>query len=190
MIKNICVYCSSSNHLEDIYYNSAEKLGKLIGENNFSLVYGAGRVGLMGTIANNVCQNNGKVIGVIPEALNLDHIAHRETDEFIITKTLRERKEIMDNKSDAFIALPGGFGTIEELMEIITLKQLKYHNKPIVILNINNFYSGLINQFEKISNQNFAHEKDSLLYFITDNEQEAINYITNYKPVKTTNKYN
>jgi uncharacterized protein (TIGR00730 family) len=181
MIKNICVYCSASDHLDKIYFQAAKELGKLIGINDFSLVYGAGATGLMGAVSRSVYQYDGKIIGVIPKALDLDHIAHRDSDEFIVTNTLRERKEIMDQRSDAFIALPGGYGTLEELLEIITLKQLEYHKKPIVILNINNFYSKLIAQFENLIAQQFAHQNHANLYTIVQTPQEAINYILNDK---------
>src|SRR5690606_1559013 len=109
-----------------------------------------------GETARAVHENNGKVVGIVPEALNVSGIVYERCDEFIVTTGIRERKAIMDERSDAFIALPGGFGTLEELLEIITLKQLEYHNKPIVILNVNNYYDDILKQFDKIFNENFA----------------------------------
>ncbi len=180
MIKSLCVFCSSSDQIEKIYFKSAKKIGHLMGKKNLSLVFGAGAIGLMGELAKQVKKYNCPVIGVIPDALNKDHIAFRESDEFIITQTMHQRKEIMFKKADAFLALPGGFGTLEELLEIITLKQLGYHNKPIVILNTNKFFNGLITQFMILYKEKFASKTNSSLYFVTDDEEEAINYIFNY----------
>ncbi|MHB1276001.1 MAG: LOG family protein, partial [Candidatus Humimicrobiaceae bacterium] len=139
MNKVICVYSASSTTIDKIYFDTAEELGRKIAENSDILLYGGGLLGLMGAVAKAVHDNKGKVIGVIPKALNLKGVVYKTCDELIITDGMRERKAVMDTKSDVFIALPGGYGTLDELLEIINLKQLKYHNKPIVILNINNF---------------------------------------------------
>ena len=131
MTKNICVYCSSSNLLDDVYYEEARTLGRLMATNGFGLVYGGGNVGLMGVLAKAVHQYNGHVFGVIPHALkNKEGVAYEIADELVITDSMRERKALMYENAHAFIALPGGIGTLEELTETLTLKQLGYHNQP------------------------------------------------------------
>ena len=124
MVKNVCVYCSSSSKIAPLYFDIADLLAKLLANNSMNLVYGGGDVGLMGKLARTVKENGGKVIGIIPKIFADKNIVFREADEMIITETMRERKRIMDEKSDAFIALPGGFGTLDELIEILSLKQL------------------------------------------------------------------
>jgi len=156
---NICVYCSSSQSINTKYFKQASLLGKAISQNKHTLVYGGGKVGLMGKIATIVKQYNGKVIGVIPENLKERELAFQDADKLIITKNMRERKKVMEEQADCFIALPGGFGTLEELLEIITLKQLNLHNKPIVLLNVDNFYDNLIKQFDLFYVENFAYDK-------------------------------
>jgi len=180
-MKNICVYASSSCAVDAKYKRAARELGKLMGENGFSLVFGGGAVGLMGELAKSLNAQNGHVVGVIPKALNIDGIAYPECDDLIVTETLRERKAVMDEKSDAFIALPGGFGTLEEILEIITLKQLKYHNKPVVIINTGGFYDALIRQFGRIVDEMFARKESLALYSVAETPKDAIAYIKNYK---------
>lgn len=178
----ICVYSSSSNIVDNVFFDTASKLGREIALRKDLLLFGGGLIGLMGASAKAVHQYNGKVIGVIPVALNLEGIVYNLCDELIVTKDMRERKSVMDSRSDAFIALPGGYGTLEELLEIITLKQLHYHNKPIVILNIKNFYDNLLKQFEIIITQQFAKIACRELYFVTNSVSEALEYIDTYTP--------
>ncbi len=189
MNKVICVYSASSTAIDKVYFDAAAKLGRAIAENGDILLYGGGLLGLMGAIAKAVHANKGKVIGVIPKALNLKGVVYDTCDELIITEGMRERKAIMDTRSDVFIALPGGYGTLDELLEIINLKQLNYHNKPVVILNINNFYDEILMQFEHIINQQFAKPEYKKLYFVTSDIQEALEYIKSYKPQKFSNKW-
>lgn len=189
MDKVICVYSSSSCSIGKIYFDMAAQLGKEIAARGDMLLYGAGMIGLMGETARAVHQNNGKVIGVIPEALNIKGVVYEVCDELIVTKGMRERKAVMDERSDAFIALPGGFGTLEELLEMITLKQLRYHNKPIVILNTNGFYDKLLQQFEVIMDERFAKQESRDLYFVAESITEALEYIDNYEPFEHGQKW-
>lgn len=189
MNKVICVYSSSSNSIDKIYFELASELGKAIAIKKDILLFGGGMRGLMGETATSVHEMGGKVIGVIPEALNQKGVVYETCDELIVTKDMRERKSIMDARSEAFIALPGGFGTLEELLEIITLKQLKYHNKPIVILNINHFYDYMLKQFDSIIENHFAKAESGLLYHITDDAAEALDYIDTYKPLEFKDKW-
>lgn len=187
--KNICVFSSSSDAVPRVFFEATKELGRLISQNGYTLVYGGAQVGLMGEVAKAVHDHNGYVIGVIPEKLNKAGITYKKTDELVITKDMRERKSFIENKSDAFIALPGGFGTLEELTEIITLKQLGYHNKPVVILNVDNYYSPLLKTFEHIYECKFAKIEYKQLYFVADNPESAIEYIKNYKPLNQVNKW-
>lgn len=182
MDKYICVYSSSSNVVDKEYFVAARQLGTQMAQRGMGLIFGGGVVGLMGEMAKAVHDFGGKVIGVIPEALNQEGIVYEQCDELIVTEGLRERKALMDEKAEGFIALPGGFGTLEELLEIITLKQLRYHNKPIVIFNVNGFYNGLIQLFENIIERRFAKVDCRDLYFVTQDVKEVLSYIENYVP--------
>ena len=145
---NICVFCSSSNAVNNCFFEQTNQLGKIISNRNHQLVYGGANVGLMEHLAKSVSKNNGNVIGIIPQKIHDNNLSSSFVNELIITSTMDERKRLMREKSDAFIALPGGFGTLEEILEVITLKQLDYHQKPIVFLNTNNFFNSLFEQFE------------------------------------------
>src|SRR5437867_216516 len=131
----ICVFSSSSDAVAPHYVELAQSFGALLARRHMGLVYGAGRVGLMGVLARAVHAHGGRVIGVIPDFLRAQEVAYEEADELIVTRDLRERKAIMESRYDAFVALPGGFGTLEEILEILTLKQLATHAKPVVFLN-------------------------------------------------------
>lgn len=179
-MKNICVFMSSSNNVEEKYYVCAKELGKLIAKNGFNLVYGAGSVGLMYEVAKNAQMNGAKVFGVIPKKLTGVGVDYKECDEYFVTDCMRSRKDKMDRLSDAFIALAGGFGTLEEVLEIITSKQLGYHNKPIVFVNTDGFYNDLFNQFKKFYQEKFTKEQYKNLYFVANKPQEAIEYIKSY----------
>ncbi len=185
----ICVYSSSSNNIDPVYFKSAKELGKQIALRGDTMLFGGGLLGLMGTTAKSVHQNNGKVIGVIPKALNLPGVVYESCDELIVTEGLRERKAAMDSNSDAFIALPGGYGTLEEILEIITLKQLGYHNKPVVLLNTNGFYGRLLMQFEQIMEQHFARSDSKQLYQVVEDPSEALAYIDHYRPLVFREKW-
>jgi cytokinin riboside 5'-monophosphate phosphoribohydrolase len=177
--KLICIFCSSSDILDKIYFENAKIMAKYLANNNYSLIYGGGKIGLMGEVARTFKSEKAKTIGVIPEKLSI--VANKEDDETIITETMSERKNVMVEKADAFISLPGGFGTLEEILEVITLKQLGYIDKPIVFFNTNNFYGKLFEQFEVIFNEKFAKETSKNLYFISDSPEQIINYLNNYE---------
>ena len=178
--KRICVFCSSSDALKKSFYDVANELGKIMGSKKYTLVHGGGQIGLMGAIGKSVKENGGKVIGIIPEKLNKKGIVSEYDDEMIVTKDMGARKARMCELAEAFIALPGGFGTLEEILEVITLKQLKYHTKPIVFLNAENFYEHLFTQFEILYNEKFAKEDYRKLYAIVSTPEEALQYIEEY----------
>jgi uncharacterized protein (TIGR00730 family) len=181
-MKSIAVYCSSSDVIHQDYFKSANRLGLLMAENKYELVYGGGVVGLMGEVARSVKENNGRTLGVIPKALNIDNVVHDIDDELIITDGMRERKAIMDERAGAFIGLPGGFGTFEEMFEVLTLKQLGYHNKAIIFLNVRGYYDKLLEMFEHIYAEQFAKEQYRVLYHVCSSADEAIDYLKNYQP--------
>jgi len=188
-MKSICVFSSSSDAINNEYFEIAEILGKLIGENNFTLVHGGAKVGLMGTVARHTQKFGGKVIGIIPEKLKIKGVITETDDELITAPDMHTRKEIMRSKSDAFICLTGGFGTLEEILEVITLKQLKYHSKPIVFINTKNYYDSLFSMFEKSFEEKFALSDFRKLYFVTQSPQEAIEYILNYEHLDIRDKW-
>lgn len=189
MNKTICVYSSSSSAIDPLYFENAAQLGQAIALRQDRLLFGGGMIGLMGMVATAIHENGGQVIGVIPKALNLQGIVYENCDELIVTDGLRERKAVMDARSDAFIALPGGYGTLEELLEIITLKQLKYHNKPIVILNVNHFFDQLLAQFQFFIDHRFAKPECQKLYYVTEIVTDALQYIDSYTPYQFSNKW-
>lgn len=178
----VCVFCSSSNYVDEQYFQEARVLGRLISGNQFELVYGGTNVGLMGALALSVKEGNGKITGVIPQLIFDKGIVFADADNMLVTRDLRERKAVMEDLADAFVALPGGFGTLEELLEMITLKQLQVHQKPIVLINTNGFFNSLITFFDHVYHERFASERFRGLLFFCDTAWDAIDYIRNYRP--------
>ncbi|MFW5805825.1 MAG: TIGR00730 family Rossman fold protein [Bacteroidales bacterium] len=185
----ICVFCGSSVDLDQKYYASAAKMGSLIGKSGHSIIYGAGKIGIMGALADAARKENTYITGVIPEKLNIKGVVSEYDDKLIITKDMKTRKSLMRQKAGAFLALPGGFGTLEELMEVITLKQLQYHNKAIVILNMFGYYDTLYQHFENMYNNGFAIEDYRHLYSFQTGEEEAIKAINTYRHKHVYDKY-
>ena len=182
MIKNICVYCSSSSKINPLYAEAANKLGKLLAKEDKTLIYGAGSVGLMGKLADAVLSNGGKVIGVIPQFMVDVEWHHKGITETVLTDTMHERKEEMAKLADAFVALPGGVGTLEELIEIITWKQLGIHAKPIVIINTNGYYNKLIELLQHAADELFMRPEHLKMWEVIDEPEqvfEALNKNTN-----------
>ena len=186
---NICVFSSSSNAIADVYITEAISLAHLIGNSNFCLINGGSNVGLMEIVTREAGKKGAKTIGVIPEKLRDFNLASVHADEIIVSGDMMERKAKMRELADVFIALAGGFGTLEEILEVITLKQLGYHDKAIVFINSNGFYDDLFRQFEKSFDEKFAKESYRNLYFVAENSDEAMNYILNYIPDETVDKW-
>ncbi|MGI6162131.1 MAG: TIGR00730 family Rossman fold protein [Christensenellales bacterium] len=185
----ICVYASSSDTVDKKYFKEAEDMALGMAREGYGLVFGAGTVGLMGAMARGIHAAGGRMIGVIPEKLNRKGIVYERCDKLIVTKTMRERKAVMEDNSIGFITLPGGFGTFEEVLEIITLKQLGYHNKPIVIMNASGYYDSLINQFNICVDGGFANESNLDYFKIAHSTREALDYFKNYTPSKIEAKW-
>jgi len=186
---NICVFSSSSNAIADVYVNEAIDLARLIGQSGYCLINGGSNVGLMDVITREAGNHGAKTIGVIPEKLRDFNLASLHAHEIIVSGDMMQRKDKMRELSDSFIALAGGFGTLEEILEVITLKQLGYHNKAVVFINTNNFYNDLFMQFEKSYEEKFAKENYRTLYFVAKNSEEAMNYLLNYKPEGAVDKW-
>jgi len=166
---SVCVYCSSSNHIGERYVAVAEEMGRLIAEAGFSLTYGGGSVGLMGVLARAVQERGGHVYGVIPRALQeQEGIAYGMADDLVVTETMQERKAIMYMRANAFVILPGGFGTLEEFLEVLTLKQLGYHDKPLYLVNAFGFYDPLLELFSHFYRERFAGSTHRDLYIVRD----------------------
>ena len=155
MTKLLCVYCSSSDRLAPKYGEAAAELGREMVARGWGLVYGGGKTGLMGTVARAVKTEGGRVVGVIPEFMKARELAYDEADELVTVVTMRERKLLMETRADAFVSLPGGFGTLEEIMEILTLRQLDVVKKPCVFLNQDGFYDPLLALFGTMLRENF-----------------------------------
>ena len=181
-IKNICVYCASSAQIYPVYIKAAELLGQIMAQKSIGLINGAGKMGLMKHISDTVLAYGGTVTGIIPHFMVKQNWHHTGLTQLIETETMHERKSLMAKMSDAIIALPGGCGTMEELLEIITWKQLGLYDHPIVILNTNGFYDKLADFFETIISQNFGKRRHREIYYIARTPDEAIEYIKNYTP--------
>jgi len=167
-MKKICVFCGSSTGHNPVYSMYAEKLGSYLSQNSISLVYGGGDIGLMGILSSTVMNKGGHVTGIIPEMIN-EHVPHKNITELIVVKTMHERKALMYSMSDAFICLPGGIGSLEELLEVFTWLQLGYHTKPVMVLNVNGFYNNLIGQFEFMVQEGFLKADHLSNLIINDN---------------------
>jgi uncharacterized protein (TIGR00730 family) len=187
--KTVCAYCASSDAVDAAYGDAATDLGRLLGERGDTLVYGGGAIGLMGMLARATQAHGGRVIGVIPESLRTKELAWEEADELIVTPDLRTRKHEMDVRADAFIALPGGFGTLEEIVEILTLKQLHLHDKAVVFLNTDDFWSPLFELFDHFFDHRFAKPVCRDLYHVADTPNDALDYLDRYVPTTIDHKW-
>ncbi len=180
-LDKICVFCGSSDGNDLAITDTAERLGEIFAERNITLVYGAAKIGVMGTIAKSVLDNNGKVIGIIPNFLKKKEVVHLGLTELITTQNMHERKLKMQEESDGFIALPGGMGTLEELFEIITWLQLGLHQKPIGLLNINGFYNDLIKMLETMVRKGFLSMENYNLLLVDSNPNKLLKKMQEFK---------
>ena len=189
-IKNICVFASASLELDEKYYKAARELGALIGSEGYNIVYGGSHRGLMYAAAEGTKQHGGDIYAVMPQKMvDIGFDNPEDCVEFYITAGMRERKAKLDEISDAVIAIAGGFGTLEEISEMIVQKTLGYSNKPTVILNTDGFYDNLLKFFEDTYKQGFAPEEVKDAYFVANTPKEAIDYIKNYSNDHSFVKY-
>jgi len=185
--KRVCVFASSSNFLEEKYYEEVGELGRLLGKAGFDVVYGGSNLGLMWACVMGAKHEGAKVFGVMPEKLyNIlgEDGTKNCCDELHVTETMRTRKAKLDEISDAVVAVPGGFGTLEELSEMIVQKQLGYNSKPIIIFNPFGFYNKLIEFFEQMITEHYASESSKELYYVAKTGEEVIDYLNSYKAVE------
>jgi uncharacterized protein (TIGR00730 family) len=174
MLKTICVFCASSHRIDGMYLEAARQLGDMCTENQIHVCYGGGATGLMGALADRVIEKKGKITGIIPDFMKEREWAHAEVSEMIVVEDMRERKKHMIENVDAVVALPGGVGTLEELMEVITLKQLGRFNKPVIIINTNGFYNSLLNFLEELIEKKFMHDLNRSIWTVIDSPHELI----------------
>lgn len=173
-IKAICVYCGSSPGTDPAFIEAARDFGKILADNGVRLVYGGGSVGLMGAVADSVIRHGGDVIGIIPEFLKSKERPQHLARELIVTRDMHERKQKMFELADAFVALPGGVGTLEELVEQLTWLQLGRHYKPVVLANINAFWEPLIELVDHMRTLGFIHSERQFKYIVVDKIEEAL----------------
>lgn len=173
-INSVCVYSASSTQIAPIYFEAAQTLGGLLAEHHIRLINGAGKIGLMQSIADAVLANGGEVTGVIPHFMIEQNWHHSGLTKLITVDSMHERKQLMADLSDAVIALPGGCGTLEELLEIITWKQLGLYFNPIIILNTNHFFDSLLEMLEKAIEENFMRPQHAKIWQVAQTPEEAI----------------
>jgi uncharacterized protein (TIGR00730 family) len=184
-VRAVTVYCSSSSAIDHAYVRAGAALGAGIAARGWALVYGGNSVGLMETLADAARAAGGRVIGVTPQSLVDKGIHDTRCDELIVTAGMRERKAIMEERGDAFVAMPGGLGTLEEIFEIIVGKSLGYHTKPIVLLNVEGFYDPLLTMIEHGIERGFIKEKARDLYFVSTTVDAAVRFIAEGRGEKT-----
>ena len=181
-ISSVTVYCSSSKDVPTVYFDVAAELGRALVANGWTLVYGGNCVGCMKSISDAVRDAKGKVIGVTPRVLVDKGIHDTRCDELIVTESMRERKAIMEQRGDAFVTLPGGLGTFEEIFEIIVGKQLGYHAKPIVLLNVADYYRPLLAMIEHGIEHKFIKDKTWELFHVSATVADAVGYLSEWRP--------
>lgn len=181
-MKRITVFCASSFGTDKIYEEQAALVGKTLAEQNIDVVYGGANVGLMGAVADGALNAGGKVIGVLPNFLRSKEIAHLGLTELILVESMHERKTKMNDLCDGVIALPGGFGTLEELFEMLTWAQLGLHKKPIAVLNINGFYDSLIELLQTMTEKGLLKEVNQKMLLVSSDIDDLLNQMRNYVP--------
>ncbi|MBQ8204150.1 MAG: TIGR00730 family Rossman fold protein [Clostridia bacterium] len=181
----ICIYGASSNIIDSVYIEGGEDLGRRLAKRGHAIVYGGGAEGMMGAVARGMSQENGEIIGIAPSFFKVDGVLYDKCTKFLYTDTMRDRKKMMEDLSDAFLVTPGGIGTYDEFFEILTLRQLCKHLKPIAIFDINGYFKPLIDMLEQTIKEKFMPDTNRKLYFVSDNPDDIIDYLENYKATET-----
>ena len=182
MISSVTVFCGSSDAVDQKYFAAARELGEKLARRRWRLVYGGGRVGLMGVLSRAVLAEGGHVTGVIPKALLDLGVGEKNVSELVVTDGLRDRKAIMDERGDAFVALPGGLGTLEEILEVMTLKQLGYHTKPIAVLDLDGYFDPLWTQIQRGIDERFIKAEYLDLWYPAPDVDALLRYLEAYEP--------
>ncbi|HNW91667.1 MAG TPA: TIGR00730 family Rossman fold protein [bacterium] len=185
----VCVYCSSSRSVDGAFVRAARALGAEIARRGWTLVYGGTRLGLMGAVATAAQQAGGRVVGVVPQVFVDQQFADKQADELVVAPDLRARKEQMLARADALVALPGGFGTLDELLEAITLKQIRQHDKAIVVINTDGYYDPLLAQLERVFAGRFTHPAYRACYHVAADAAGAGAYLAGYQPPRFTDQW-
>ncbi|VTR94679.1 Uncharacterized protein OS=Gemmatimonadetes bacterium KBS708 GN=J421_2346 PE=4 SV=1: Lysine_decarbox [Gemmata massiliana] len=188
-MKSVCVFCGSSPGNKPVYADTARELGRALAAHGLTLVYGGGRVGLMGEVASAALTAGGAVVGVIPHSLALKEIAQEDCTELVVVNTMHERKALMADRTDAFVALPGGYGTCDELFEILTWGQLGIHRKPVAILNTNGFFTPLLAWLDHVVTEGLLKPKHRALLLVADTVPELLAKLTSWVPAEPTTKW-
>ncbi|WP_392348458.1 TIGR00730 family Rossman fold protein [uncultured Polaribacter sp.] len=183
-MKKIVVFCGSSLGFSPIYKEAAVTLGNYFVENKIGLVYGGGKIGMMGMLADTILAQNGEVIGVIPKLLEKEEVVHAGVEEMIVCKKMSERKVIMSKLVDGYITLPGGFGTLDELFEALTLGQLQIEQKPIGLLNVNGFFDAVLLQLDKMVEEGYLKPAGRNLLLVANSVKELMQKMDAYKAPK------
>ena len=181
MMKRIAVFCGSSSGTNEVYIEGVRKLGVALAEQNIHLVFGGGKVGLMGVLADAVLAAGGEAIGVIPGFLNIREVAHEDVTELITVSSMHERKALIHDMSDGFIALPGGFGTLDELFESLTWGQLGIHQKPVGILNINGYFSQILSAMDRMVGEGFLKGINRDMVLVSERIEELLEKMELYR---------
>ena len=183
-MKSVADYCGSSSGTNPLYIAHAQALGAALVAHDLTLVYGGGRVGLMGTIADAVLAHGGKVIGVIPDFLADKELAHLGCTELHVVKSMHERKLLMADRADAFVAMPGGYGTLEELFEVLTWGQLGLHRKPVAVLNVDGYYDHLLLALDRMRDDQLLRAENRSQLLQSDNAEDLLAQLAAYQPVQ------
>ncbi len=187
---NVCVYGASSSAIDKVYIEAVEELGEVIAERGHAVVFGGGASGSMGAAARGARRRDGAVIGIAPTFFNVDGVLFPDCTEFISPETMRERKKLLEEKSDGFVITPGGIGTYDEFFEILTLKQLGRHNKPIVIYNVDGYYNPMLAMLADAMEKSFVMESVGELYAVLTDAEAVVRYIEEYDdPQREVNFY-
>ena len=183
-MKKITVFCGSSIGFSNLYKEEAIKVGQYFAKNAINLVYGGGKIGMMGALSDTIIESGGKVYGVIPDLLQHEEVAHDNITNMIVSKTMSERKMLMSKMTDGYIALAGGFGTLDEIFEVLTLGQLGIENKPIGLLNTNGFFDHIIKQLDVMVREGFLKQTNRNMLLISNSIENLIKQMNNYKAPK------
>lgn len=189
-MKRIVVFCGSSLGFNPMYKQAAIELGNYFVNNNIGLVYGGGKIGMMGALSDTILEQKGEVIGVIPKLLEKEEVLHLGVEEMIICKNMSERKVIMSKLVDGYITLPGGFGTLDELFEALTLSQLYIEQKPVGLLNINGFFDGVLMQLDKMVEEGFVKPENKNLLIVENSVEKLLEKMNSYKAPKISHVIN
>jgi len=189
-MKRIVVFCGSSLGFNPIYKEAAVELGDYFANNKIGLVYGGGKIGMMGVLADTILTHNSEVIGVIPKLLEKEEVIHSGVEEMIVCKKMSERKVIMSKLIDGYITLPGGFGTLDELFEALTLGQLQIEQKPIGLLNVNGFFDAVLLQLDKMVEEGFLKQANRDMLFVGTSVNDLMQKMNHYKTSKTEHVIN